>query len=331
MIAGACEAGETFETCPADCDDSICPGGTRCNDQSGCSGKAADGFCADDETDLTCPADCELAACSVPQPFVDGQLQQTLRVRCSATILDRDTLTGSCDADFFATIDSGGADDLPHSKNPITDAPAGTFLNQLTVECTRLQVVPRGPSPIPVNPCGNGDVDFPLGEECDDGNNIDGDGCSALCQLECGNGDLDSGEECDDGNTTDGDGCSSTCQIEFPQFSCPCWSQEQIDALHPARDDAAFTCFPPLTTSDFESFGFREDGPDSHPYTVRLSADFDVPSSTFFCFYINTCDDDDCTKESFSITPLTTEEHAACKEEVVALAAARNASCIVTP
>ncbi len=37
-------------------------------------------------------------------------------------------------------------------------------------------------------------------------------GASAVC----GNGDLESGEECDDNNTTNGDGCSSTCTIEDP-------------------------------------------------------------------------------------------------------------------
>jgi cysteine-rich repeat protein len=31
----------------------------------------------------------------------------------------------------------------------------------------------------------------------------------------CGNGVLQTGEECDDGNTVDGDGCSSTCQLEI--------------------------------------------------------------------------------------------------------------------
>ncbi|MCB9851929.1 MAG: PQQ-dependent sugar dehydrogenase [Phycisphaerales bacterium] len=31
----------------------------------------------------------------------------------------------------------------------------------------------------------------------------------------CGNGVLESGEECDDGNTTNGDGCSGICQFEF--------------------------------------------------------------------------------------------------------------------
>ena len=32
----------------------------------------------------------------------------------------------------------------------------------------------------------------------------------------CGNGMVEAGEQCDDGNTTDGDGCSSTCMIESP-------------------------------------------------------------------------------------------------------------------
>ncbi|MDD3498137.1 MAG: hypothetical protein PHH24_01370 [Candidatus Moranbacteria bacterium] len=35
----------------------------------------------------------------------------------------------------------------------------------------------------PANPCGNGVLD--PGETCDDGNTIDGDGCSSTCQTEC--------------------------------------------------------------------------------------------------------------------------------------------------
>lgn len=55
-------------------------------------------------------------------------------------------------------------------------------------------------------------------EECDDGNLVDEDGCSNLCQENsaCGNGVVDSGEECDDNNTVAGDGCDSSCQSEFP-------------------------------------------------------------------------------------------------------------------
>jgi cysteine-rich repeat protein len=62
--------------------------------------------------------------------------------------------------------------------------------------------------------CGDGAVD--AGEECDDGNAADGDGCSSTCRLppRCGDRDLDPGEECDDGNTTGGDGCSAACTRE---------------------------------------------------------------------------------------------------------------------
>jgi cysteine-rich repeat protein len=71
--------------------------------------------------------------------------------------------------------------------------------------------------------CGNWQPD--PGEECDDGNTTDGDGCSSTCQIECfdgfcilrpfcGDARLAWDELCDDGNTTDRDGCSSTCQVE---------------------------------------------------------------------------------------------------------------------
>ena len=64
--------------------------------------------------------------------------------------------------------------------------------------------------------CGNGIVDVAVGEVCDDGNFRDGDGCSRDCRsLErCGNHivDVAAGEVCDDGNNVDGDGCSASCK-----------------------------------------------------------------------------------------------------------------------
>ena len=57
--------------------------------------------------------------------------------------------------------------------------------------------------------CGNGILDN--NEQCDDGNNANGDGCSANCETTCGDGKMVGKEECDDGNTKDGDGCSATC------------------------------------------------------------------------------------------------------------------------
>lgn len=62
--------------------------------------------------------------------------------------------------------------------------------------------------------CGNGVIEKP-GESCDDGNNIDGDGCQANCQLShCPDGIKDPDEECDDNNTEYNDGCSPECKIE---------------------------------------------------------------------------------------------------------------------
>jgi cysteine-rich repeat protein len=56
------------------------------------------------------------------------------------------------------------------------------------------------------------------GTPCDDGEPATtGDVCIAgVCTgvPPCGNGTLDPGEQCDDGNLIDGDGCSSTCQLE---------------------------------------------------------------------------------------------------------------------
>ena len=85
-------------------------------------------------------------------------------------------------------------------------------------------------------------------EECDDGNVVNGDGCSAECMIEpgfscyhfavppypcgaiadqcgpvCGDGKLVGNESlapsCDDGNRLSDDGCSSICQVECG-YSC---------------------------------------------------------------------------------------------------------------
>ncbi|HZF50067.1 MAG TPA: DUF4215 domain-containing protein [Polyangiaceae bacterium] len=83
------------------------------------------------------------------------------------------------------------------------------------------------PSPIQKPPpkaaCGDGAVN--PGEQCDDGNTIEGNGCSAACGDEpkpaaCGNGVVESNEQCDDGNTAEGDGCSAACGEEAKIAPC---------------------------------------------------------------------------------------------------------------
>ncbi len=64
--------------------------------------------------------------------------------------------------------------------------------------------------------CGDGVVQASIGEACDDGNILDGDGCSQDCKSveDCGNSRVDRGEVCDDGNQTSGDGCSADCRSD---------------------------------------------------------------------------------------------------------------------
>jgi cysteine-rich repeat protein len=61
--------------------------------------------------------------------------------------------------------------------------------------------------------CGDGCLDLSAGEQCDPPN---GAACSATCQVPqvCGDGFLSPGEDCDDGNLFNLDGCDSNCHYE---------------------------------------------------------------------------------------------------------------------
>src|SRR5688572_12248645 len=85
-------------------------------------------------------------------------------------------------------------------------------LSLLIVGCT------EGPAPDVVaasavasgaGTCRNNVVEAP--EECDDGNNTNGDGCDSNCTTtRCGNNVVSPGEECDEGGV-DTDSCDFNC------------------------------------------------------------------------------------------------------------------------
>lgn len=78
-----------------------------------------------------------------------------------------------------------------------------SFIATASFTATRTLTQRQTPTPTPtLNLCGNGDLD--PGEACDDGNNLDGDCCSATCQLD------PPGSTCEDGvDCTEGDQCDA--------------------------------------------------------------------------------------------------------------------------
>lgn len=95
------------------------------------------------------------------------------------------------------------------TQNGVACTPAyNSSCTYCSTECT--EVVLRG------GVCGDGQTQN--GEQCDDGNAVNDDGCTNTCKLAvCGDGILQTaaGEICDDGNNTPGDGCGATCQSEI--------------------------------------------------------------------------------------------------------------------
>ena len=93
--------------------------------------------------------------------------------------------------------------------------------------------------------CGNGVRTS--GERCDDGNDIDGDGCDAGCTATaCGNGILSASELCDDGNVIDGDGCDRTCTPTACGNGVRTSGERCDDGNGVDNDGCSSTCTPPL-------------------------------------------------------------------------------------
>ena len=179
---GRCSGNETAAFCPDDC---------------GSVGSCGDGVCSSLESCSDCESDC--GVCPPPPPSGGCNNNGV----CNA---GEDCVT--CPSDCAGKLDGKKSNRFCCGDTGANGASCSAFEQCQSAACG-------------VQACGDGSLDLLEGEECDDGNLVNGDGCSAVCTVEpqplCGDGQLDIGEQCDDGNTIDGDGCSAICEIEPPE------------------------------------------------------------------------------------------------------------------
>ncbi len=154
--------------------------------------------------------------------------------------------------------------------------------------------------------CGDGYLNMAAGEACDDGNDVDDDGCNNMCLADsCGDGVVDEGEACDDGNGDQTDECAA-CQVA----SCgDGYTQAGVEACDDGNDvdsDACTsTCVEAACGDGFIQEGVEEcdDGNDVDSDACPSSCSDAVCGDGFVqegmeeCDDGNDIDDDACTNE----------------------------------
>jgi cysteine-rich repeat protein len=105
----------------------------------------------------------------------------------------------------------------------------------------------------------------------------DADGKTQACTISCGDGNLDPSEACDDGNGLDGDGCSSKCEKEGG-FDCATASQQDSTTCQAGAGDCLEL---PIIYRDFQPENVAAGG---HPDFYFLGTQYNGSSkSTTVC------------------------------------------------
>ena len=230
---------------PEDCDDGGTANGDGCSStcqletpsrvepRCGDGVVGADELCDTSDDSATCDADCTAPVCG------DGHVNRNFAPPGGSTFehcddggtVDGDGCSSTCQFEWCGNgvtdgqepCDDGNDDDLDGCRNDCTLQVCGDGVDSLAEACDAGGDSPACDADCTLAACGDAHVNrnhTPLGapgvEQCDDGGTEDGDGCSALCQIEtCGNGVSESanGEQCDDGNETDTDACRNDCRL----------------------------------------------------------------------------------------------------------------------
>jgi cysteine-rich repeat protein len=185
--------------CTHDCQINVCG-----DDHKNTAGSLARREDCDDgnriDTDA-CTNDCKAARCG------DGIVDPDLHEECDDHgTANNDGCSSTCKVEFCG-------DGIVQSSEECDPGSVGGFSATCNPNCKLSKCGDGVVNPLSHPKDGNGDPIVGLVEQCDDGANVEGDGCSKLCQFEkCGNGFMDPGEDCDDGNGVDTDDCTNACK-----------------------------------------------------------------------------------------------------------------------
>lgn len=185
----------------------------RFNDLGTCSYDCKLLFCGDGAVTVVIGEECE------PLPSAGPNGERIFNIAACGqicTVPDEDG-HGGCRFNYLPACGSGGG--AASSMDNISYPPSEPVSDEVSLPDSG-EVSGNIGGTFAASACGDGWVG--AGEECDDANALDGDGCSSVCAVEgsiipvCGDSIMRASEECDDGNNTDGDGCSAFCVREFP-------------------------------------------------------------------------------------------------------------------
>jgi len=183
-----CNCGENVSTCDDDC-------GPFCGD----------GLCTDGENCLECMQDCGTCC-------PNGTCDVTLGETCTLCPADCGACPPECGngvPEGNEACDDGNVFVCDGCSPQCTIQGAGNGICE-EIECQEH--------------CGMVNPDPDCGKCCGDGKCVANDGetcqtcpqdCTQGCPATCGNGAKEGAEECDDGNKLDNDGCSAACKTEF--------------------------------------------------------------------------------------------------------------------